>query len=485
MDCKGTDKARRLAVAVIVGAGLLGAARPAWTADLTPMEAVRLMNQAFTEVADKVSPSVVVLDVTQRASGQTLSEANPLWEFLPPEFRRQFEREQDSDRVIQGQGSGVVIREDGYILTNSHVVDGAEKIRVRFVDGREYTGEVRGIDPQSDLAVVHIEAQGLPAAAFADSDAVRVGEFAIAIGAPFDLEYSVTFGHVSAKGRSAIIPDPSMDQDFIQTDANINPGNSGGPLVNIDGQVMGINTLIRGMRTGIGFAIPSNLAKEVAAQLIEKGRFVRAWLGIEIRALRDYPEYQTRVEDVQDGVVVVGILKDGPSANSELRLGDVILSVGKRKVATAQELKNEVRSKPVGKPLPLHILRDNRRQVVEVMPQEWPEDLLASASRAPTRPTEEARAVGMTVKPLTAELARQYDLGFDEGLVVTDVDPSGVAAKGGIRPGDVITEIDNQEVASVAEYRQAIEDADLKRGVMVNVAREGVNRFVLLKDSGD
>lgn len=478
-------EARRLLAAALLGAGLLGVGGAARGAELTPMEVVRMMNQAFTEVADEVSPSVVVLDVSQRASGQSLSEAHPFWEFLPPDFRRQLEPDPETDRVIQGQGSGVVIREDGYILTNSHVVDGAERIRVRFLDGREYAGEVRGVDPQSDLAVVRIEATGLPAAKFADSERVRVGEFAIAIGAPFDLEYSVTFGHVSAKGRSAIVPDPSMDQDFIQTDANINPGNSGGPLVNIDGEVMGINTLIRGLRTGIGFAIPSNLAKEVAAQLIENGRFVRSWLGIEIRALRDYPDYQPRVEGIEDGVVVMGIVRDGPAANSELRLGDVILSVGKRKVATAQELKNEVRSKPVGKPLELQVVRDNQRRVIEVMPAEWPEDLLASISRPTVRETGAVEAVGMTVRPLTSELARQYELKSDEGLVVTEVDPAGVAARSGISRGDVITEIDNEVVTNAADYRRAIKGADLKRGVMVNVARDGVNRFVLLKETGE
>src|SRR6185503_5606750 len=258
------------------------------------LDLARQLNQAFIEVADHVSPAVVVVKVAQKPSQLDLEgEDNPLWDMLPPEFRRQLERQREKQRnkndksdespgskeppVFNGQGSGVVIRPEGYILTNRHVVDGAEKIKVKFNNGDEFDAEVRGVDPQSDLAVLKIDPKGrkLTAARLGDSEKTRVGEFAIAIGAPFELDYSVTFGHVSAKGRSRIINDPTMDQDFIQTDANINPGNSGGPLVNIEGEVIGINTLIKGLRTGIGFAIPVNLVKEVSDKLIAHGKFTR------------------------------------------------------------------------------------------------------------------------------------------------------------------------------------------------------------------
>ncbi len=482
----GLGKTCRVTTALAAGIVVLLARTPAQAAaGDDPMETLRELNRAFVQVVDQVSPAVVVIDVEQKVEAGSLQES-PFWEFLPPEYRRRLLPEDESaERTIPGQGSGIVVREDGFIVTNSHVVENADNIKVRFADGREFDGKVRGVDKQSDLAVVKIDASGLPIARLADSNKVRVGEFAIAIGAPFRFEYSVTFGHVSAKGRSRVIPDQEMDQDFIQTDANINPGNSGGPLVNIDGEVIGINTLIRGMRTGIGFAIPSNLVDEISTQLIEQGRFTRAWLGIMIQALKDYPEYRELVEGVEQGVVVMGIQSDGPSADSDLKPGDVVVSVGGKPVATAQALKNEVRSKPVGKPLDLHVVRDNQRRVIQVVPQEWPEDLLASMRPAPKRETEQVDAVGMTVRPLTSELVERYGLDFDEGLIVTEVDPSGVAIRGGIRPGDVVTEIDGERVANVREYERALKDANVGRGVMVNVTRDGVKRFVLLKDSGE
>src|SRR5205809_3205453 len=276
------------------------------------MDLARQLNQAFIEVADQASPAVVVIRVAHKPDySEPGDDDNPFFD-LVPELRKRFEDQlkkrrqlrRNAEPVYDSQGSGIILREDGYILTNSHVVDGAEKIMVRLKDGTEYEGtEIKG-DSQSDVAVIRINAKNLTVAKLGDSDKTRVGEFAIAIGAPFELDYSVTFGHVSAKGRSNIIPSVMMDQDFIQTDANINPGNSGGPLVNINGEVIGINTLIRGLHTGIGFAIPINLAREVSAQLISEGKYTRAWLGVGIRGLSEYPEYRDFVPGVKDGVVV-------------------------------------------------------------------------------------------------------------------------------------------------------------------------------------
>jgi serine protease Do len=388
--------------------------------------------------------------------------------------------------VFDGQGSGVVVREDGYILTNGHVVEGAEKIKVRFSDGKEYPAEVRGVDPQSDVAVIRVEAQGLPAAEFADSAKVRVGEFAIAIGAPFELDYSVTFGHVSAKGRSAVIPgEQAMDQDFIQTDASINPGNSGGPLVNIDGEVMGINTLIRGLRTGIGFAIPSNLVLEVASQLIEQGKFTRAWLGLQISALKDDEDVRGLVGDLQDGVVVRGIVQDGPAAKSELRLGDIITTVDGQPVATAQELRSKVRSRKLGSKVVLDVVRGGEALKVEVSPEAWPEEL-AGGSRRGTSPTApQTTDLGITVKPLTRELAKEMEIEFNEGVVVTAVDPDSAAAAKGIQAGDIITEVNQRETTTIRQFREAVRAADAAKGVVVNLVRSGVSRFVVLKNTGE
>jgi len=457
------------------------------------LDLVRQLNQAFIDVAEKVSPSVVVITVAHKPDYEASEDQdNPLWQFVPPQMRKQFEdrfkrRQQQSQApVFDGQGSGVVIREDGYILTNRHVVDGADKIHVRFKDGKEYDAEIRGVDAQSDVAVVKIDAKGLTAARLADSAKTRVGEFAIAIGAPFDLDYSVTFGHVSAKGRSRIIPDPSMDQDFIQTDANINPGNSGGPLVNIEGQVIGINTLIRGLHTGIGFAIPSNLAREVADRLISDGKFTRAWLGLEIRALTEYPEYKEMVKGVNDGVVVTGTRKDGPAAKSELKLGDVITAVDGRAVASAQQLRNEVRSKKIGHAVSLDVVRDGKHLTVKVKTEEWPDDTqVASSTKGSTAPEAEVGDLGMMVRPLNKDLAKEYEVEMTEGLLVTDVDSGSLAARRGVRKGDIITEVNRVPVGNLKDYKAALKRADTKKGVIVNLISQGVSKFVVLKDSGD
>ena len=473
------------------------------------LDFARQLNQAFIEVADQVSPAVVVIKVAQKQSRFDLEdEDNPLWEMLPPEFRRQLERQRERQRqekpegspdekesddppVFNGQGSGVVIREEGYILTNRHVVENAEKIRVRFNDGDEFDAEVRGVDPQSDLAVLKIDPKSrkLRVARLGNSEKTRVGEFAIAIGAPFELEYSVTFGHVSAKGRSRIINDESMDQDFIQTDANINPGNSGGPLVNIEGEVIGINTLIKGLRTGIGFAIPINLAKEVGDKLITDGKYVRAWLGIGIQALRENSEYRDSVTGITDGVIVKEIRMNGPAAKSDLKPSDIITAVDGKPVASAQQLKNEIRSKKIGEAVTLEVHRGGKNIKVKIKPDAWPDELMLAGHRqaAPKSEVEDSTTMfGLKVQAITSKLAEQYGLNkTDDGVVVTDVQRGKAAERGGIQPGDVITEVNHKPVATLKQFRDALKAVDPKKGVIVNFTRRGTSKFEFLKESGD
>ncbi len=467
------------------------------------LDFARKLNQAFIELADRVSPSVVVITVEQKPNSNSLDdEENPFWDLLPREFRRELERQREKQRSERenspgrkeppsiGQGSGVVIREEGYILTNRHVVDGAEKIKVRFKDGEEYVAEVRGVDAQSDLAVLKIDTRDkkLPAAQLADSDKTRVGEFAIAIGAPFYLDYSVTFGHVSAKGRSHVIQDMMMDQDFIQTDASINPGNSGGPLVNIEGEVIGINTLIRGLRTGIGFAIPSNLAREVADKLIADGKYVRAWLGVRIESLRDSTEYRDLVNGVTEGVVIKEIIPKGPAANSELKASDIVTAVDGKPVASGQQLKNAIRSRKIGEEVTLDVNRAGKNIKVKVRPDSWPEDaaVLVSGRRDPEgEPVETASSLGLKVQALTSELAEQYDLEKSEGVIVTEVERGSIAHSKGIAAGDIITEINRKPVDSIKQFREALKGADLKKGVIVNFTSRGTSKFEILKESGD
>jgi serine protease Do len=453
------------------------------------LDLAKQLNQAFIEVADKVSPSVVVITVTERANvvNSDSGDESP-WDMLPPALRRQFRQQLQEPPAEKehGQGSGIIIRKDGYILTNRHVVDNAEKIEVRLKDGRRFTATVRGTDPQSDVAVIKIEAQDLPVAALADSAQTRVGEFAIAIGAPFALDYSVTFGHVSAKGRTGVIYDPSMDQDFIQTDANINPGNSGGPLVNIDGQVIGINTLIRGLHTGIGFAIPINLAREVADKLITNGKFTRAWLGIGIRGLREDAVFGDLVKGVDDGVIVQSIVPDGPAAKSDLKPADVITAVDGKSVTTPQQLKTEIRHKPIGSTVKLDVFRLGKSIQVAVRPGAWEEKTDdANAVRPVVAKTDESSGLGLKVQTLTPELADRFGARTTAGVIVNEVDPDGLAARRQIKPGDIITDVNQRPVTNPREFRAALQAADPKKGVILNLISGQTSRFEILKDGDE
>jgi serine protease Do len=470
------------------------------------LDLARQLNQAFVEVADEVSPAVVVITVTQKAtpssklsSGQGLDDGEDPLDRVPPELRRFFRHrsEEAPPEPTRGQGSGIIIRDDGYILTNRHVVEDAEKIEVRLKDGRIFKAEVRGVDAPSDVAVVKIDAKDLPVAKLADSNKTRVGEFAIAIGAPFALDYSVTFGHVSAKDRSNILqPDPEgptmTDQNFIQTDANINPGNSGGPLININGEVIGINTLIRGLHTGIGFAIPSNLAREVADKLITDGKFTRAWLGIGIRSLREYPEFRELVPTLKDGVVVDSIVPNGPAAKSELHPADVITAIDGKPVITSQQLKDEIRSKRIGQDMNLDVFREGKdgkgRQVkVVVKPGEFQDKTLASNNTqgGAALGSSANGSLGVTVKALTRDLAEQFNVDVTDGVIVTAVDKTGLAARNDIKPGDIITSVNQQPVANPKQFRDALKSIDVKKGVIVNLVSDGTAKFEILKEGSE
>lgn len=459
------------------------------TAPSANLALARQLNEAFVEVAEKVSSSVVVINVLQRPSAADVSETDEETDSdsIPRDFRREFRRRM-RDTPIRGEGSGIILREDGYILTNGHVVEDAIKIEVRLRDGRILKGEMKGIDPQSDLAVIKVDARGLPAAKLADSDTTRVGEFAIAIGAPFSLDYSFTFGHVSAKSRSNIVPGfegASMDQDFIQTDANINPGNSGGPLVNIDGEVIGINTLIRGLHTGIGFAIPANLVKEVSAQLISKGKFTRAWLGVGIGAFRDDSLLRERITQIKDGVVVTSVRPDGPASKSELRGNDIIVAVDGTAVSTPQQLRTQIRSKPIGKEVTLDVFRKDKTIQVKVTPEEWVQSSTTLASHKASEDEVVVSKLGMTVHVLTDELAAQYKVTKIDGLIVTAVDKGMPAGVKDLRPGDIITSINQTPVANPKQFREALQNTPPGRGVQVNFKRLGKSRFETLKEGSD
>ena len=467
-----------------------------------PSEALKLaqqLNQAFVEVAESVSKSVVEVRVSKSVENNQMQgeqfRNSPFFDQLPEDFRKFFEqqpqqREQPNrsrEPIYDGQGSGLVYRDDGIIMTNRHVVENSDKVKIVFKDGKEYDGEILGVDRESDIAVIKIDATGLKAAKIGDSSQTKAGEFAIAIGSPFGLKYSVTVGHISAKGRRVLTDQQMFDQDFIQTDASINPGNSGGPLVNIYGEVIGINTLIRGMNTGIGFAVPINLAKRISDMLIKDGKVTRAWLGVSITTLREDVELRDLAVGVEDGVVVRQFIPGGPAENSSLQLADVIISIDGNKVKTAEELKRAIRYKNAGDSIKIGLMRDGEPKEIQFETGAFPEEFTAvtRSRRIEEKPSQEpleAELLGMRVQEISEDLAKRFMIDEEEGVIVVSVKKGSVAEEKSITPGEVVTRINSSEINSIETFKKSFENEDLKKGVLVHLKSNGSQRFEVLKD---
>lgn len=445
----------------------------------------RQLEQAFVQVAEQVGPAVVVITAVQKTGDGSAraDEIDPQAEEESP-FRFFFRHHGflfPPPRELDSQGSGVIVRRDGYILTNHHVVDGASEIKVRLRDGRELAGRLIGFDQRTDLAVVKIEADNLPVAEFGDSDAVKVGQWAIAIGAPYQLDYSFTVGFISATGRSGVWGRGSNAfEDYIQTDASINPGNSGGPLCDIEGRVIGINTLIRGLNRGIGFAIPANMARSIAYQLIEKGRIVRPWLGVQIEALADNRELLETLPPGTEGVVIRAIYPDTPAAQSDLKPADVVVAVDDTPVKTPRDLQLQILRRAVGDRVNLRVLRDGQPLTIALQTGELPDRPQLASQRAPREPGAQT-TWGVEVQSITRDLAERLQLPIGSGVYVTNVVPGSPAAEQGLQQGDVITEINRRPVRTAAEFHAALAGADPHKGALLYVRRDGASTFLVLK----
>ena len=448
-----------------------------------PASALRQLQEAFESVAEEASKSVAVILVTAKApadeSGMGEFEG-PLEWWFGPDHHRQTPR---SPRLQPqpNQGSGFIISPDGFILTNNHVVENANKIEVKLKDGRVFPAKVQGTDKHTDVAVIKIEAARLPIAKLGDSNKVRVGQWAIAIGAPFHLDYSITVGVISGKGRAPRAGTPTAYEDFLQTDAAINPGNSGGPLVDIDGNVIGINTAIGGLNTGIGFAIPINLAKNIADKLITSGKVVRPWLGIEAAALQENEDIRALIHVPSEGVVVRTVQPDTPADRSGLNPMDVITAVDGTKVTTIRELQQEVQKHNIGDKVTLEVWRQGKKQEIKVVLAEMHE---ADTARAPVVPTEK---LGLKVEEFTKEGTEEFGIPGLQGVRVVAVDPAGPAARIHISPGDVITEIDRQTIRSLHDFDAAVRKADIKRGVEIHFtsAESHARTFGVIRQTED
>ncbi len=450
-------------------------------------DVVHQLNNAFEKVFETVAPSVVIIEVTKKADAND-SSLDDLF-FQPPDDNDP-NKGQRAPEPVQSEGSGFIVRPDGFICTNYHVVEGADKVQVKLKDGREFAGRVVGTDERTDLAVVKIEANDLPVVQLADSDAVRVGQFAFAIGAPFKLDYTFTFGVISGKGRNKLLETGGYDiTDYIQTDTSINPGNSGGPLCDIDGKVVGMNTLINGLNRGLGFAIPSNLVREIGDQLITGHKIVRPWLGIRIETLGDNPSLRDLFKGIDKGVIVRTIESDAPAFKSDLKPFDVITAVDGTPVATDTQLQREILKKKVGQKVELGVWRKGQMMQIAVTTGELPNDLGDRSETAPEpsaapRP-EDLGKFGLQVQDLSKEMAARLKLNVQRGVIVTDVAENSIAASQDIHREDVITEVDGKPVKDVASFRAALAHADPRRGVLLYLDRKGSRTFAVLKAGGE
>jgi Do/DeqQ family serine protease len=448
-------------------------------ADPEPVDSqsvLRALEDAFVSVADRVTPAVVNVSVKAKRvapEGESPEREERFREFFGPEFFERFFRRRQPREDVRSSGSGVIVDSQGYILTNNHVVENAESVEVRLSDDRKFKASTVGRDPKTDLAVLKIEAPAgsLPVALLGDSDKLRAGQWAIAIGNPFGLDRTVTIGHISATGRTQV--GVATYEAFIQTDASINPGNSGGPLLNIEGKVIGINTAIVSSGQGIGFSIPINMAREIMTQLISKGRVVRGWLGIVIQELT--PELAAGFGVNKDsGVLVAEVMSDSPAESAGVKAGDIIVEFNGAPIKSVTDLQKRVAAVEPGRATPLVVIRDKVSTPLSVKIGEQPSDDAAAAA-----PAEET--LGLTVEPLTPEAMQRFKLTARSGVVVTDVAPGSSGEQAGIRAGDAILEIDRQPVKDIDGFRRIM--ASVKPGEPVPVYLQrggGRNEYVVL-----
>jgi serine protease Do len=448
----------------------LGRTAPAklWTDEPPKVSSQAVTAPDWVTLAKTLKPAVVNVSTKRVEAGPSLPPRmdpdDPFSQFFR-QFERQFERR---PHAVRSLGSGFIAHADGYVVSNNHVVDGASEIRVRLSDGREFPAKVLGRDPKTDLALLKIEATGLPTVPLGDSEALQVGEPVMAIGNPFGLEQTVTTGIVSGTGR--VIGGGPYD-DFIQTDTSINPGNSGGPLINARGQAVGINAAIfsqSGGSIGIGFAIPVNLAKPVLTQLAASGHVVRGWLGVSIQPVT--PELAKGLKLSEAAGALVSSVTDGsPAAKAGLQPGDVILEYNGERVARADRLPGAVAATAAGREVPLAVMRDGKSMRLTVKVGEQPE-----SREAASEPAKVPATLGLAVEPVTPRLAREMGLRDEHGVIVRDVEADSPAAEAGLRAGDVIVEVNRQPVRSAADMRRQIERG-AKGTPMVMLVRRGEN----------
>lgn len=433
--------------------------------------------QSFADLAEKVKPAVVNISTTA-----TLKiPGNPFKHFFGSDepfgdfFHKFFGEIPDRELKRQSLGSGFIIDKDGYIITNNHVVEGADEIKVKLADGREFKAKVAGRDPKTDIALIKISSlfKGLPVLPLGDSDKMRVGEWVLAVGNPFGLGHTVTQGIISATGR--VIGSGPYD-DFLQTDAPINPGNSGGPLINLKGEVIGINSAIVASGQGIGFAIPSNMAKMVTSQLREKGKIVRGWIGVSIQSMTPEIAQSFGLKEPR-GALVAEVVPEGPADTGGIRQGDIIVGFGGKDIKDSKDLPRIVAETPVGKTVDVKVVRNGKETALKITLQEMTEQRVASGMR----PT--ALSLGMRVDEISPMLRSELGIGDKTGVVVLGVDPGSPSDGAGVQAGDLIKEINHKPIKNLKDYNDAAAKISKDNPILLLMKRGRQTFYVSIKIS--
>ncbi|MBI5555452.1 MAG: Do family serine endopeptidase [Elusimicrobia bacterium] len=465
---------------------------PAVKPDIQVPQAVMNLQDAFANTADQLKPTVVNIATTQIIKQEYRPNefffGNPFDNFFDDFFNEPRPRQERPkpqkkylERKMSGTGSGVIISTDGYILTNNHVIGGANEIEVTLSDERKFKGKIIGQDQKTDLAIIKIPAVNLPAAMLGDSDKIKVGDWSMAIGSPFGLEQTVTVGIISARRQSLMI-EGQQYQEMIQTDAAINQGNSGGPLINIKGEVIGINTAIytpTGGSVGVGFASPINKAKAILGQLIEKGKVTRGWLGVEIRAVDDAVAKQFGLKEAK-GALLNNVLKDAPAERAGLKRGDIVIEFNGKPVKDVMSLQDLVAQTEPKKKVNVKVWRNNKEELFDLVISEMPTERKNELGEtfSPKGSVGESSVsrewMGLKVKTLTNEMAAQLDIDSSEkGVVIVELTPDSKAESAGLQEQDVIRSINRQPVTTIKEFEKVTSTAKLGEGIVFDVNRHG------------
>jgi len=434
--------------------------------------------ESFSKLAETVSPAVVNISTVKTIKGggpvfrhfhqNPPGDQDPFKDF----FDKFFGNEQQREFKQRSLGSGFIIDKDGYIVTNNHVIDDADEIKVKLNSGKEYDAKIVGRDPSTDIALIKIKADSsYSVAKLGDSDALKVGEWVVAIGSPFGLAHTVTAGIVSAKGR--VIGSGPYD-DFIQTDASINPGNSGGPLLNMKGNVIGINTAIIASGQGIGFAIPVNMAKDVIKQLKEQGEVTRGWLGVGIQDINDEMADYYGIKD-KEGVLISKVFPGDPADEAGIKTKDIITEVNGQKIKSSHELTRIIADFHVGEKVKIKVLRDGKEKTFTVKIAKRKQAKIASSNM----PYKKQEVFGIQVSDLTPEIANRLNLQETEGVVVTDVQSGSQGDDKGVQARDIIKEINHQSINSVDDYNNAINKVKKGDTVSMFIKRANSGFFVI------